>query len=113
MPKLNEAQIQAALASVPEWGESGDAIQRTYQFSDFLKAMAFVDQVAKSAEASQHHPDILIRYSKVTLTLSTHDAGGITVKDFELAKRCDQLFAPFAPPAAPPSPSVASKRRKG
>ncbi|MBL8875628.1 MAG: 4a-hydroxytetrahydrobiopterin dehydratase [Phycisphaerae bacterium] len=116
MPKLTEAQVEAALKAVPEWGESGDAIQRTFQFSDFVKAMSFVDRVAQAAERSQHHPDILIRYNKVTLTLSTHDAGGITVKDFELAKACDQYFAAFGPPPAPPgaapAPAPAGKRRK-
>jgi len=110
MPKLTEPQIATALLAVPEWGESGDAIQRTYQFSDFVKAMSFVDQVARAAEKSQHHPDFLIRYNKVTLTLSTHDAGGISSKDFELAKVCDQFFAPFAPP--PPAAPTPTKRRK-
>lgn len=116
MLKLTEAQIETALLAVPEWGESGDAIQRTYQFSDFVKAMSFVDQVAQAAERNRHHPDILIRYNKVTLTLSTHDAGGITTKDFDLAKACDQFFAAIgpapAPPAAPAAPSTSGKRRK-
>jgi len=115
MPKLTETQIETALSAVPEWGESGDAIQRTYQFSDFVKAMSFVDQVAQAAERSRHHPDILIRYNKVTLTLSTHDAGGITEKDFALAKSCDQFAAAIGPPAAaPPAPATIapSKRRK-
>ena len=65
--------------------DTGETIQRTYQFSDFVKAMGFVGKVADAAEKNQHHPDILIRYNKVTLTLSTHDAGGITMKDFDLA----------------------------
>jgi 4a-hydroxytetrahydrobiopterin dehydratase len=116
MPKLTESQIETALKAVTEWGESGDAIQRTYQFSDFVKAMSFVDQVAQAAERSQHHPDILIRYNKVTLTLSTHDAGGITEKDFDLAKACDKFFAAIGPPASPPAASATAsapaKRRK-
>lgn len=115
MTKLTEAQIEAALKAVPEWGESGDAIQRTFQFSDFVKAMSFVDRVAQAAEQSRHHPDILIRYNKVTLTLSTHDAGGITDKDFQLAKLCDQYFASYGPPPPPPQPSGTpgpAKRRK-
>jgi 4a-hydroxytetrahydrobiopterin dehydratase len=99
--KLNEAQIMDAIKLVPEWGDTGETIQRTYQFSDFVKAMAFVGKVAEAAEKNQHHPDILIRYNKVTLTLSTHDAGGITMKDFDLAAKCDTLFASFGPQAAP------------
>lgn len=91
--KLSDEQIEAALKAVPEWGEVGGAIQRTYAFKDFVASMKFVERVAQLAEADQHHPDILIRYNKVTLTLSTHDAGGITAKDFALAGKCDTLHA--------------------
>jgi 4a-hydroxytetrahydrobiopterin dehydratase len=91
MTKLTDGQIEAALANRPEWAHVGEAIQRTYQFKDFVVAMKFVDQVALAAEQAQHHPDMLIRYSKVTLTLATHDAGGITEKDFALAARADEL----------------------
>ncbi len=89
MEKLSENEIQAALADVPEWGEVGGEIQRTFQFSDFKQAMEFVNKVAEAAESAQHHPDILIRYNKVTLTISTHDVGGITKKDFDFAKAAD------------------------
>ena len=99
--KLSEAQVTDAIKLVPEWGDTGETIQRTYQFSDFVKAMGFVGKVAAAAEKNQHHPDILIRYNKVTLTLSTHDAGGITMKDFDLAAKCDALFATFGPQAVP------------
>ena len=99
--KLSEAQVTDAIKLVPEWGDTGETIQRTYQFSDFVKAMGFVGKVAETAEKNQHHPDILIRYNKVTLTLSTHDAGGITMKDFDLAAKCDAFFASFGPQAAP------------
>lgn len=91
-PKLEEAAIQAALAGVPEWSELGDTIQRTYQFKNFVESMGFVQQVASIAEADQHHPDMLIRYNKVTLTLSTHDSGGITTKDFDAAAKYDALL---------------------
>jgi 4a-hydroxytetrahydrobiopterin dehydratase len=87
--KLSEAEIEQRLAAVPEWAGSGGMIQRTYQFKDFVVAMKFVNKIAQAAEAAQHHPDIMIRYDKVTLTLSTHDAGGITEKDFDLAKKAD------------------------
>jgi len=86
---LSENEIQSRLEALPEWTESSGAIQRTYVFDDFVQSMAFVNRVAEMAEAAQHHPDILVRYSKVTLTLSTHDAGGITEKDFDLASKAD------------------------
>ena len=87
---LSENEIQSRLESLPEWTESSGAIQRTYVFDDFVQSIAFVNKVADLAEAADHHPDILIRYSKVTLTLSTHDAGGITEKDFDLAQKADE-----------------------
>ena len=87
---LSENEIQSRLGSLPEWTESSGAIQRTYVFDDFNQSIAFVNKVAELAESADHHPDILIRYSKVTLTLSTHDAGGITEKDFDLAQKADE-----------------------
>jgi len=90
MQTLTEDQIQTRLdAEAPEWSEAGGSIQRTYQFDDFVHAMSFVNKVSDAAEAAQHHPDILVRYNKVTLTLTTHDAGGITDNDFALAQRAD------------------------
>ena len=90
MVVLSESEIHDRLAGLPEWTETSGSIQRTYLFNDFLESMAFVNRVAAMAESAQHHPDILIRYGKVTLTLSTHDAGGITEKDFALAKAADE-----------------------
>ena len=107
--KLNEAQIVDALKAVPEWSEVGETIQRTFQFKDFIASMKFVNEVAARAEASQHHPDILIRYSRVTLTLATHDAGGITEKDFELAKQADAMAAAAETPKAAAAPKKKSK----
>lgn len=89
--KLSESQIEAGLESHPSWVELNGEIQRTFEFDDFKGAMRFVNQVAEYAEGAQHHPDILIRYNKVTLSVSTHDAGGITQKDFDLAEATDQL----------------------
>jgi len=91
LEKLTEADIKAKLETLPEWTEVGGEIQRTFEFGDFVEAMAFVNKVAEAAESRQHHPDILIRYNRVMLTLSTHDAGGITDKDFDLAAHCDGL----------------------
>ena len=91
--KLSDDEVAARLDALPEWSQPGEEIQRTYRFKDFAGAMAFVDRVAERAELVQHHPDILIRYSKVTLSLSTHDAGGITDKDYEFAAAADRLAA--------------------
>ena len=94
MQTLTEDQIQTRLDDeAPEWSEAGGSIQRTYQFDDFVQAIAFVNKVADAAEAAQHHPDILVRYNKVTLTLTTHDAGGITDNDFSLARCADSASA--------------------
>lgn len=73
--------------------------------------MGFINALAQEAERVQHHPDLLVRYSKVTLTLATHDAGGITAKDFALATTADALATGFAPPA-PAAASVPSKSKK-
>lgn len=91
MDKLTQAQIEDRLAELPDWSQNGDLLQRTFNFDDFMAAMAFVNRIAELAEDFQHHPDILIRYNKVTLTLSTHDAGGITERDFKFAHATDSF----------------------
>ncbi len=91
MEKISNDQIQSALAAVPQWRRYGKIIARTFEFNDFPAAMSFVNAVAGLAEQAQHHPDIDIRWNKVTLALTTHDAGGLTEKDFALAKQCDVL----------------------
>ena len=91
--KMGEEAIKSALETLPEWNEVGGEIQRTFQFDDFVQSMAFVNHVAEAAESAQHHPDILVRYNKVTLSLSTHDAGGITQRDFDLAETINGLSA--------------------
>jgi 4a-hydroxytetrahydrobiopterin dehydratase len=89
--KLNAVQIKSALAKIPAWKKKTAIISRTFQFRDFPAAMKFVNAVAKIAEKEQHHPDIDIRWNKVTLALTTHDAGGLTEKDFALARKFDKL----------------------
>jgi 4a-hydroxytetrahydrobiopterin dehydratase len=89
--KLSEAQVVLALTSLPEWTRTGDVIARTFAFKDFLAAMEFTNAVASLAEQAQHHPDIDVRWNKVTLALTTHSAGGLTEKDFALARQCDAL----------------------
>lgn len=91
MKKLGLKEIRTALAGIPAWRKSGSAITRTFEFADFVAAMKFVNAVARAAEKAGHHPDIDIRWNKVKLTLTTHDAGCLTQKDFALAARCDAL----------------------
>ena len=93
MEKLSTEKIKNALAHVPDWKKKGLTIARTYQFKDFPVAIKFVNAVAKLAEQAWHHPDIDIRWNKVTLTLTTHDAGGLTEKDFDLAQKFDRRSA--------------------
>ncbi len=93
MPLLDDAEIQAALATLPGWDvRNGDTLTRTFTFPDFVAAMRFVNALAEKAEASQHHPDLDIRYNKVTVALSTHDSGGITENDFALAREADTVL---------------------
>jgi 4a-hydroxytetrahydrobiopterin dehydratase len=90
MPKvLSEKEITQSLKDTLGWKRKGNEISRQYSFSEFVPAMAFVNHVADLAESMDHHPDILIQYNKVTLTLSTHSAGGLTALDFALAQKID------------------------
>ena len=93
MAKLTPAQITVALPKVPAWKKQRATITRTFQFEDFVMAMKFVNRVARAAEAAAHHPDVDIRWNKVTLTLATHSEGGLTRKDFALARQIDELAA--------------------
>jgi 4a-hydroxytetrahydrobiopterin dehydratase len=91
MDTLNPEQIKAALADLREWGFDGESLTRTFRFADFVHSVGFVEHLAEVAEERQHHPDIDIRYNKVTLRLSTHDAGGVTQRDVELAEAIGHL----------------------
>jgi 4a-hydroxytetrahydrobiopterin dehydratase len=91
MAALSPGEITAALTSTPGWSLDRGELVRQFQFADFLGSIAFVNSVAQLAEAAGHHPDIDIRYNKVRLALTTHDAGGITPKDFELAAKASRL----------------------
>jgi 4a-hydroxytetrahydrobiopterin dehydratase len=91
MPPLSEHEIKSKLVTVPDWQiESGELV-RTFLFKDFRASLAFVNKVGDAAEQAGHHPDIDIRYNKVRLALVTHDAGGITEKDFDLAAAADKF----------------------
>ena len=91
MDVLTEEAITAELATVPGWTRVGDNITRTVTRADFRAAMLYVGAVAYLAEEANHHPDILVQWNKVTLTLSTHSAGGLTGNDFALARAIDAL----------------------
>jgi 4a-hydroxytetrahydrobiopterin dehydratase len=92
MDTLNQEQIEAALGELDGWGFQDDALVRTFRFPDFVHAVDFVERLAEVAEERQHHPDIDIRYNKVTLRLSTHSAGGVTSRDVELAEAVERLL---------------------
>lgn len=89
MSRLDDAGVAQALRQLPGWERAGAEITRTYRFRDFREALAFVNRVGELAERAGHHPDIDIRYSAVTLALTSHDAGGLSGKDFELARAID------------------------
>jgi 4a-hydroxytetrahydrobiopterin dehydratase len=92
MSELLEADdLSAALKKCPEWEYEKKAITRTVEFEEFADAIDFVNDLAEIAEEAQHHPDITIRHTKVSLKLTTHDAGGVTNLDIELAQRVDNL----------------------
>lgn len=86
---LTDGEIDTALAELPQWHRAGESLVRTIEAPTFPAAIAFVDEVALLAEDADHHPDIDIRWRKVTFTLSTHTAGGITALDPALARRID------------------------
>jgi 4a-hydroxytetrahydrobiopterin dehydratase len=91
MTLLTPPQVEAALGAVPAWTLRGESLTRTFQFKDFAAALGFVNRVGAIADELWHHPDVDIRWSTVTLALTTHDAGGLTELDFALAARIDAL----------------------
>lgn len=82
---LTDPEISEALKSLPGWEHGGKTIARHFKFSDFVAAMAFVNRVAEAAEKANHHPDIAIHYNQVTLSLWSHDSGGVTKRDLKMA----------------------------
>jgi 4a-hydroxytetrahydrobiopterin dehydratase len=91
MDVLTQQQIDVALADLDGWTYEDGALTRTFRFADFVHAVDFVEHLADVAESMQHHPDIDIRYNKVTLRLATHSAGGVTARDVELAVALSRL----------------------
>ncbi len=92
MTLVDPDTLQRELRKLQGWEPGEREITKTYRFRDFKEAIAFVNEVAHVAEARNHHPDILIQYNRVTLTLSTHDEGGVTEKDLAMAGACDALL---------------------
>jgi 4a-hydroxytetrahydrobiopterin dehydratase len=88
---LSHAEIDQALQKLPGWTRQGKAIERVFQFGNFVEAMEFVNRIAFAAEASNHHPDIVINYNKVTLTLVSHDSGGVTQRDVRMAGKINEV----------------------
>ncbi|MEO5567577.1 MAG: 4a-hydroxytetrahydrobiopterin dehydratase [Gemmatimonadaceae bacterium] len=89
--KLTETELTKALGSLTGWSRESGAIVKTYKFAKFADGIAFVGRIAKAADAMDHHPDIDIRYTKIRVALSTHDAGGVTGMDTKLAGQIESL----------------------
>jgi 4a-hydroxytetrahydrobiopterin dehydratase len=89
MARLTEQEIADRLGRLSGWARDGNAIRRSFGFGKFADGIRFVDRVAAAADAMDHHPDIDIRYTTVTMTLWTHSAGGLTARDFDLAAKID------------------------
>lgn len=83
---LNQTEVEQQIQAIPQWQQKEQTITRTFIFKNFVEAIAFVNQLVEPSEAAGHHPDLEISYNKVTVSLTSHDAGGLTQKDFELAK---------------------------
>jgi 4a-hydroxytetrahydrobiopterin dehydratase len=90
-PKLSDIEIQRELGTLSGWTRKGDALVKTFAFPTFPLGIAFVDRVAVAAERMDHHPDLDVRYTKISVTLSTHSAGGITGNDVALAREMERL----------------------
>ena len=91
MPKLSDDEIQRALAGLSGWVYGGGTLKKQLSFATFPEGIAFVNRVAELAEQVGHHPDITINYATIGLSLSSHDAGGVTERDIDLARRIDAL----------------------
>jgi len=89
--RLSGKRAKAEVAKLRNWTLRGQVISRRFHFGGFLEAIRFVNKVARAAEAANHHPDIVINYDKVRLALTTHDEGGLTMKDFRLARKINKF----------------------
>ncbi|MGC1392889.1 MAG: 4a-hydroxytetrahydrobiopterin dehydratase [Coleofasciculaceae cyanobacterium] len=89
---LTDAEIQEQAKLLAGWTVEGKELQRTFKFKDFVEAIAFINKIVEPAETAGHHPDLAISYNKVKVTLTTHDAGGLTSNDFALAQVVSKLY---------------------
>jgi 4a-hydroxytetrahydrobiopterin dehydratase len=89
IPRLTDAEIELALVALPGWNHVGDGIERSYKFADFTHAFAFMTRVALLAEKADHHPEWFNVYNRVDVRLTTHDAGGLSQRDIDLARAID------------------------
>jgi 4a-hydroxytetrahydrobiopterin dehydratase len=89
---LTETEISQQLINIPEWTIEDRQLRRTFAFKNFVESIAFVDSLVEPAEQLAHHPDIIISYNRVTVILTTYDAGGLTQQDFDLAKIISDIF---------------------
>jgi 4a-hydroxytetrahydrobiopterin dehydratase len=90
--KLSDAEIERRMGDLNDWAHQDDTIRKTFRLGSFPAAIAFVTQIGFLAEAAGHHPDIDIRWRRVALALTTHDSGGLTDKDFDLAVQIDEIL---------------------
>ena len=88
---MTDQEIAARLQKVPEWTRVGDAIERTWEFKTFMEAVAFMNRVFALAEEANHHPNLENVWATVTIRYTTHDAGGLTTKDFDMAGKIDTV----------------------
>ncbi len=91
MARLDEAQVRERLGEVPGWELAGQAIRKQFELGDFKGSVEFVNRLTPVAEEMNHHPDLEISWSEVTVSITTHSEGGLTDNDFELAKKIDSL----------------------
>jgi 4a-hydroxytetrahydrobiopterin dehydratase len=91
MAKLAQAEIEDALRGLPGWSIRNGMLVKTYPHESFPEAIVFVNAVAHLAELANHHPDIDVRYTNITLSLITHDQGGLTQRDVDLARRVEEI----------------------
>ncbi len=89
--KLSDERIEERLATLDGWDRDGDKIEKHYEFDGFEEAIEFINRIAPLAERANHHPEIFNVYNRVELVLTTHDAGGLTDKDFDLAAQIDEV----------------------